>query len=189
MLAARLNLIPRALRLTATLEAIQPSTPLSLSAVAEVVQVLERRSETTTVVLVVVETLAEQTLVRALRIKALTVAQAAMLAAIPITVVVVAVPLKLAEIRSPASELVMAVTAFSPTSLVLVFTVQAVGAVALFPMLAALAALAVGELVVPWFLARLVLQIPEAVVEQGVGSLALVPQAALASSSSASLTP
>ena len=80
VLAARLSLIPRALRLTATLEATQPSTPLSLSAVAVVALDLAPRLGTITAVLVAVAMLAEQTLVRELRIKALMVAQVAMLA-------------------------------------------------------------------------------------------------------------
>jgi hypothetical protein len=94
-LVARLSLLPRALRLTATLEAIQPSTPLSLLAVAAVALDLAPRLGRTTAVLVAVAMLAEQTLVQALLVRGMTEATEQILGHI-ITAVVVAVQGKLA---------------------------------------------------------------------------------------------
>lgn len=102
MLAALLNLLLQALRLTATPEVIRFWQALRLSAVAAVEPELGPRLEKTMAVLAVVETLAAQTSVRAPQIKATAAAQAAMLVVLPTMAAVVAAQELLAGTLLPA---------------------------------------------------------------------------------------
>ena len=95
------------------------------------------------------------------------------LVVLPTMVAVAAVPLRLAKTAPLELKPVTVVTAFSLTSLALVFTAQAVVVVAPMPTPAVLVALVVAAMVAVTTLAPQELLIPEVVVEQGA-ALALL---------------